>query len=73
MAHQIHDLEIKRQYFSINVGVILFNLHHPMLRRIVWLWNIICYVRIMVGGNDNDNDQSPIQRDITSPGCQTID
>lgn len=42
MAHQVHDFEMK-QYYNINVGVILFNLHHPLLRRIVRLWNIVCY------------------------------
>ena len=69
MAHQVHDFD-KKQYYNINVGVILFNLHHPMLRRIVWLWNIVCFVQVMIGVSDND--QNPIQRILQAMGAQQL-
>ena len=69
MAHLVHDFD-KKQYYNINVGVILFNLHHPMLRHIVRVWNLACYVQILLGVSDND--QNPIQRILQLAGARPL-
>ena len=69
VAHQVYDFDA-RQYYNINVGVILFNLRHPKIRRVVWLWNIVCFVQIMIGVSDND--QNPIQRILQIMGARQL-
>jgi hypothetical protein len=57
MAHKVYK---RGFHFSVNIGVILWNLRHPMIKTVVKRWKDICTAQVFLG--ISDNDQNPLQR-----------
>jgi hypothetical protein len=67
-AHQVKEDD--QYYWNINNGVIVFNLRHPMIHRVVILWDVLC--RLFVLFNVYTNDQKPLQWILKVMGAQQL-